>query len=282
VAGFEAFAYDFYESEGYPNLGMSDFGHGIYARDADSNRFHDTESPTHGTHDVLMPNLLAANIESNAPAIMLNIYSQESSFGAIDKVIDCAVLAMSKNLSTSTCYEISDIMWLVQDDAEFRPAGTIYYPLLPEQEDSASGVTGICYVLFNWDTIFKNSIPGYIEGLEVVLIHGEDEIYTYEFEPHGAIFHGFGQENADGRLYSHGKKVDISIMNEFEWPYTVILVPTLEYERQYRTNSRVYASVFSVGIVMITSALFFLYDYFITRGAREKELVINTRRLFVR
>ena len=284
VSGYESFANNFYESQGYPHLGVSDFGKGIFGRDADFNRFHDTESPTHGTHNILFPNFLAANIQHNSPSTMLNIYSQNASFAGIDRALDCAASAITGgNMSLlSTCYDISNVMWLIQDDAVFRPAATIYYPLLPEREDSQSEVTGIGYVLFNWDALFSDSIPRYIKGLEIVLSHCDEEVYTYALETDDAIFKGSGQEHTDGNMASRGKKVDVSIMEEFNWPYTITLVPSREYDGQYRSKSPFYASMFSVIIVMITSGLFFFYDHLITRGAREKELVINTRRLFVR
>ena len=282
VSAFEEYAYDFYESEGYPDLGISDFGKGIYANDEDGNRYHDNEAPIHGSHNILLPNFVAANIENNSKAIMLNIYSQESTYNGVDRSLNCSLESIPANNSACRCYSISDVMWLIQDGGLFRPAAAIYYPLLPENEDHNSEVTGIGYVLFNWDALLSNSIPRYINGLEVVLQHGGGEMYTYKLEDEVASFKGVGKQFTDSRLSSRGKKLDVTILDEFEWPYVLMLVPTHEYDMQYRTNGPIFACLFSVFIVMLTSGLFFLYDHMITRGAREKELVINTRRLFVR
>lgn len=261
---------------------MSSLGKGIFSRHDNDTVLHNNSkfNRTAGTHNILAPNFMTANLNLNSPAIMLDIYSQTTNFGAIDMTLECVSSVIANNSSDfTTCFRVSDIMWLIQDQT-FRPAGANYYPIWPEGEQSPLSVTGIAYTLFHWDTLFSRSIPKYIKGLEIVLKHKDKGVYTFKLDGREAIYKGFGPEFTDDNCESRGDVIEIVSM--YNWPYTIILVPTGEYDQQFKTKGPIYASVFSVCIVMLTSALFFLYDRLITRGAREKELVINTRRLFVR
>ena len=115
--GFEAFAYEFYSSQGYPKLGMSNFSgsdkleKGIYGLTTNGQRYQ-------RFNDFMTPIILLGNLPNNYPAAMLDTYSVPSEKVAIDSIIAC-VRNKSVGCATST-----GIFHLVQDMV-FRPAAVL-------------------------------------------------------------------------------------------------------------------------------------------------------------
>jgi hypothetical protein len=164
VDEFEAFAYSFYESEGYPGLGQSHGFKGISAVNATTGlAFHDTAGFQHGGHKILMPVLQAAPIESNRQAIMFNLYSQQIRVNAIDFMLDC----YKEKQNEEECTSITDTINLVQDGV-FRPAVLILQPFAPRFNVSGNA-SGLVYSAYNWDTLLTNSLPSYVTGIDIVL-----------------------------------------------------------------------------------------------------------------
>ena len=72
--GFEAFAYELFEIDGYPqNTGISSFGKGIYGTYENDSRFADDGHTTFSEYELLVPLVHIANIESNWKAVMYNV-----------------------------------------------------------------------------------------------------------------------------------------------------------------------------------------------------------------
>lgn len=177
VSSFEAFAYDFYESEGYGHLGISPFGKGIFALNATTRaRYHDTQGIHTGKRQVLIPVLQSGEIDkqNNQGAIMYNIYSEPVRSITIDGMIDCVEAGNSIN----DCAYVTDNIVLVQDILLNRPAVLILHPVTPRFNKTT--LTGYVVAVTNWETVFMHALPNYILGVDVVL-SGGTKTYTFRY-----------------------------------------------------------------------------------------------------
>jgi hypothetical protein len=134
LSEFEAYAYEFFEEDGYDYLGVSGFGKGVYSVNYTINmstrkavgRYHDVHGNGGSTISYLAPVIQIGNLEDNIAAVMFNIYSQRKRINAIDFMINCFEVTKSSD----NCTSISDIIHLVQDGNVFRPAVLIIHPLV--------------------------------------------------------------------------------------------------------------------------------------------------------
>jgi hypothetical protein len=175
VDGFEAFAYDFFDREGYPGIGINSFGKGIWAfNETTKTKYHSTEAYAGGQYDILLPILEVGNLAANRPVVMYNGYSEEKRVQNVDHMLNCFY---ARNRTAAQCATITDVLFLVQDPT-FNPAVLVMYPVTPLQNSSA--LTGVVQTVFNWDTVFSNALPGYVSGLDVVLSGGQDK-HTFRY-----------------------------------------------------------------------------------------------------
>ncbi|KAJ1391153.1 hypothetical protein B484DRAFT_473445, partial [Ochromonadaceae sp. CCMP2298] len=157
VSEFEAFAYDFFESNGYPDLGITEDIRGISSvnySSEDLHRFHDTEGYQEGGAKVLTPVLQIGNLDTNKPAVMFNLYSQAARVFAIDHMIDCFAAGGTE------CTSITDIVHLVQGPV-LRPAVLILHPVTPYHDKG--NLTGLTYIVQKWDTVFEGVLPDIVK-----------------------------------------------------------------------------------------------------------------------
>ncbi|CAE7274942.1 tcsA [Symbiodinium microadriaticum] len=273
VASFEAYAYDFFGREGYSHLGIRpEFGRGVYSM-RNNVAFHDVNGSHLGRNRILTPVVQIGNLATNTPAVMFNLYSEQKRINAIDDMIDCFHASTHRR----DCSAITDIVHLVQDP-EFRPAVLVVHPLAPRY--APQSLKGLVYTVHNWDTIISYALPSYVSGLDVVLSVTGGLDYTYRINEGRAIFLGVGDKH--DKKYS-GDKVKV-IIPYFQGSvdYTLKLYPTDHYVAKFKTDLPLYACILSVAVIVLTSLIFVVYDFFVNRQKYERELIINTKRLFVR
>jgi signal transduction histidine kinase len=136
----------------------------------------------------------------------------------------------------------------------------------------------------NWDTILSTSLPGYVFGL-IAVLHADGTDYTFRITEGKARYIGQGDPHdvCPDLHDTSGTPRHFSFDNfEGSTLYSVSVYPTDEFSAQFHTMGPIYAGVGAGCIIIITSLIFLLYDYFMNRNAIEKELINNTKRLFVR
>ncbi|KAJ1423523.1 hypothetical protein B484DRAFT_451857, partial [Ochromonadaceae sp. CCMP2298] len=272
VSEFEAYAYDFFESNDYPNIGYTGGVKGISSVNSSTgNRFHDTEGYQEGGHKVLTPVVQIADLDNNSPAVMFNLYSQQVRVSAIDYMIDCFAEGGKE------CTSITDIVHLVQDPV-FRPAVLIIHPITPYH--SKGTLTGLTSIVQNWDTMFERVLPDIVKGIHIVLSGGQDE-HTFELGDGKASYVG-----ADTNHNKYSSKKRSFTLQDFGGSvvYSITIYPTKTFTEQFHTNYPYYIMAVCVLVILFTSSIFLLYDHLMARSATERELVaeIETKRLFVR
>jgi signal transduction histidine kinase len=133
----------------------------------------------------------------------------------------------------------------------------------------------------SWDTFISQILPDYVSGVDCVLSSGNSKFYTYRIADCQATFVGEGDLH-DPSFHAHEKTFSVTNLLQSDVAYSISVYPTNEFFNQFHTNTPVYASLISVAVVVLTSLIFFLYDWRISRDAREKDIIMNTKRLFVR
>jgi hypothetical protein len=64
--------------------------------------------------------------------------------------------------------------------------------------------------------------------------------------------------------------------------YTLTLYPTDEFFEVYSTSNPVVATVGSVCIIVFTSLLFLIYDFFVRQESHHKLVILEAKRQFIR
>ena len=70
--------------------------------------------------------------------------------------------------------------------------------------------------------------------------------------------------------------------DEFSAVYTMLVFPTEEFFNVYSTNNPMIATVGAILIIIFTSCLFILYDYFVRREFQSKQDLLKAKRHFMR
>lgn len=275
VKPFEDFAYDFFEKEGHGEnssqpFGISSFGKGIKARNENGDLFHMNESYTEGKHRILVPVLLTGKLDLNINSIMFNIYSETSRVRAVDGMIDC-VESSSSEEQAADCGSITDVIRLVQDDfSAVRPAALINYPIYPS--NNRTELVGTAASIFNWDVVLE----GHVLGGVIVVLKSTYSTFTYRITTNGVDM--IGEGDLHDRRYTDLERVYTLTDLHYSTKYELCVYP----EAEFASDLPVFGSFVSVFVIVLTSLVVFIYDQYVSRDAREMELIGETKRLFVR
>jgi hypothetical protein len=143
---FEAYAYELFAKEGYPNTtGVSDFGKGIFSFGTgelgnetwEDGRFHITSGWTYhnSSRDILVP-FLQSDYGPH-PALMLNVHFEHRRAAVIDAIMTCSE---DRDLSGDyrECGGITDLIWspTIAEDVEAGPAGLFIIPIYPRLDNT--------------------------------------------------------------------------------------------------------------------------------------------------
>jgi signal transduction histidine kinase len=115
----------------------------------------------------------------------------------------------------------------------------------------------------------------------------ETHVYTY------TVVNGEASVRGEGDLhdphYTHYRKTTsltttagLALFTNSSATYTLTLYPNEEHFQVYSTNNPFVATVGAVCIIVFTSLLFFLYDFFVRQEFNEKRSVLEAKRQFVR
>lgn len=97
------------------------------------------------------------------------------------------------------------------------------------------------------------------------------------------IFRGTGDlhdSNFDSYAVSSALGEDTTAAMSTE--FTITIYPTEEYFESYTTRNPIVASIGAVCVMLLTSVLFFGYDYFVQKEFQAREIVLQAKRKFMR
>lgn len=278
IGGFESFAYDYFDQQGYGvdgphyTLGMSSgLGKGIFARNS-SGLYKSVDYYPYGENEILAPVFLASNLEVNRNAVMFNVYSETLRVRAIDNLLRC----VHESGSHIDCAAITGIIDLIQMDG-YSPAALVFSPITPYHNEST--VVALVVAVFNWENMLndkKSSLSNV-----VVILNYLDVSYTFCIMSGIATLLGRGDLH-DQAFNEYREEFKVDSFPATDESYVIQVYPTAAYTDSNRSDAPVYGSVLVVSLIVFTSAFVYLYDRVINKITRERQIVLETKRMFVR
>jgi hypothetical protein len=288
--GFEAFAYDLFEREGFPpGTGISSFGKGIFALYEDGTRHPDDGRTNFSDYDLFIPVFQPADIARNWQGVMYNMHSEINRANAIDAVIDCATTnkeMQREGLSiVQGCAAVTDIIQLVSED-ELSPASIIFTPIFPVNDNTT--LAGINSIIFTWATILGSAATNRGK-LDCVVETCVDGVIVsrglYELQS-GIATYINNDPDTDDRYDLHGlmatRQLSFGPELATSATYKLHFHTTDDFYNQHYTQVPILGSVVCVTIIIIICSLFFVYDKLVKRESVENKMLLDSKRLFVR
>jgi hypothetical protein len=271
---FEEFAMNYLKSDGgYPNqTGWSNFGFGIF--DSNENFTH-TQSPNHtdpttSAHDILLPVLYSSPM--TAGYILANTYTGPVFKPSIDKVFDCLDHSAGNN-----CSVITDFI-----PEQLSKVSSIATPIFPANDPGA--VVGFAGASFSWETFLSSSRAHDFQFQCSIKSNTSPTVRTY------TIKNGVAHESSGINHYSsstdnfwHQSK------NSFILDPDGIVSSDTKYTVTYYSSNDAPSKIFAViacvsciGITLLISIIFTGFNALMEREERETNLLLNSKRTFVR
>lgn len=228
--------------------------------------------------------------------LMYNIHHSST---AVDSIIECSKKFQeagptNSNNETSHSHSHSPNCTVVTG---FKLTATndlvalIYYPIYPENDPST--LVGVMGLSVNFKDVLVNVVPKYFDGVSAVLSthtskstldHStvEYDTVTYEIKNGIPVFVGEGDHH-DPSFEGHGKSV---VLNDQDTDVADAVIYTLTFYPstldQFTTNLPLAVSLGFVLVVLISTALFLLYDFLMRRHSNEQKIILDLKRRFVR
>jgi signal transduction histidine kinase/CheY-like chemotaxis protein len=277
---FEAHTQQVYRDQGRPEDAgaLADFGFGIWKNDLDTGkRVHDISGETTwgGDRRILAP--LMMHNQPGAGSLMYNVYSEADRGIQLDAMFDC--VRDHQDPSTSPpCAAITDMLELKLKPG---PAGLLFQPIFPVNDPNE--FVGFATTSIHWQDVLENIVPDYVDGL-VCVVSTKTASYTYE------IRSGVPQLVGPGDLHNgfdkYGQSVVLNDFIETETEtsavYTLTIYPTKELLDTFSTNSPWAVSLGFLGVILICTCLFFVYDYLVQAEATKRKEILDMKRRYVR
>lgn len=282
AADFEAFAAGVYEEQNYPNeTGVGDFGFGIWRSSEDPSvqgKFHDLSGNTTwgGRNSLLLPIFQHTNV--TAKALMYDLYSVSQPGRQIDDVLDCTKDANATALSLK-CAILTGFTTLKSRPG---PGAVFYEPVYPMNDRKT--LVGFTTTSFTWEEILNDSVPDYIQGFYCV-VSTESESYTFIMEEgvprllgkgdlHDTSYDKYATSETIGGGFSQAVTSAV---------YNVTFYPSKQLFESSTSNPRAWAIAMGfVAVIIVSTALFFLYDILMRNEARQQKVILEVKRRFVR
>lgn len=272
-----------YVSQVYIDAGLTFFGawtypnstvRGVSALDENGTIIHGTSAPSYSEFGYLAPVYQLSGVTTSAGAAGAILYNLASEYYRVEAIEDALRCYQNKS-ENSGCGRITDVIFPELSTTIVAPVALIMYPIEIENE-----IPAIAFSSHLWGNVIEYSVPSYVDGLDIV-IRSSDTIFTYTFEEGsaGQAKHG-DQHDSD---YDYTKYFFVAdIVGPAGLYYTVSIYASSSFFNDFRDNRAIYASIIGVAISVITSFLFFVYDFFLSRSARENAVILATKRAFVR
>ena len=153
IESFERFAYNLFDSNGYPEMGISRIGKGMYAFGANGSVTHANTSRYYGgVHHIFTPVLYVGNLPASENEVMYDIYSSSKCSIAIDGLFNCVQNEHIDMNSYSTCSAVSNTV-VTSSNGPPRPTFYTFSPIFPAR--NLSNLVGMSVSIVYWDQIFS-------------------------------------------------------------------------------------------------------------------------------
>lgn len=292
---FEKFALNYYKSDGgYPNnTGISKFGSGIYKFDSNFNRIQTSNHSNIGSYDIFLPVLQVSNIQFGSTSILFDAHSDIAISSTTEGVLDCVNKMIQIN-GLNLSYKADRI--LIQKKCssitDFIPSfglksSVIGTPIFPINDTNSNIVVGFSGSLFSWSSILS-STSRFDSNYECVIKSSTSSVQLiYEVNNGIVTDHNF-QKDSKKTYDSFNNRLKKSyilnndINNNLSLNQTIY---TITYYSTQETPSKYLAILVCcccIGVTIIISFIFLFFNNLMNREAIEANVLLDSKRIFVR
>ena len=208
----------------------------------------------------------------------------------LDEILDCVAASANLTSAQTSCAFFSNIVPLpVPTPVDPMPETTnlqayIFQPILLHDANATNGVklVGIMAGAVNWKTLLSKAVPSYVDGLDCV-VRTDAQSFTYAMEDGEPVFKGVSDLH-DSDYSRYAKTVDLlqdSPISAFT-SYKLTFYPRKSFFDVYQTDAPLITTIGAICIILFCSCVFAMYDTAISRESSRKEVVLDTKRRFVR
>lgn len=212
-------------------------------------------------------------LPSNLSVVNMDLHSHPLLGPVIDDTIQARDRMMSGVIDMGFLYQY--VFKNYTNDG--KPRSFVVKPVFKDfYNDSAVG--GLMFVTLQWSAFFEKNLPQATDGLLVNINDTCGSDFTYLINGSQAVF--LGQGDLHNPKYNNLKQTsifisDIQVVNSSSplCAYAITTYPTESFELQYRTLEPVLYAIAVVLVFLLTSMIFFFYDWTV---ARRQHTVLST------
>ena len=269
LEGYEKFAIDTYAEQGYSNWGNMNVGPYVYSKTEANVAFRMTTPCEMGNNSIFAPVLYGGNLTLNHGIEMYDMYSEVRKAHAIDDAITCMETVGHESCSVLSKTRIS------------RNGVPITFSVTPvTSPNNLTAVVGVVVSPIHWAALLTAFDGLSSDGLTFVL-ESSGDFYTHSIIDGSIVYEG----PEDSHEHKFNDRVRSFVFYEGQYSdvkYTFFIYPNSSFGRDGKEITSLIACLISVLVLVISALVVLGYDYVVNRQAREREIVSNTKRLFVR
>lgn len=214
------------------------------------------------THPTLFfPVWQIAPIASNAAAVMFDLHA---AYGTRQETIDQIVTTLEPSFT--------DVLQLVQDGVTYNPS-TIFYAPIFLNGSASTPLVGIFGGPFSWSTLLNQSLPSYLQTLDIVISTATTVFTIAISQGNAVIVGGKPGDFHDSNFNNYKTNINSFQLDSFvaASSYKITVYPTQAFYNTYVTATPGIACAVVVIVIVITALLIGIQAYLTSQ--RERELV---------
>ena len=270
----------------------SHFGKGVWVQDSSidtiDNRYHDTTGVSiHGSpYDLIAPKFQHASGDKSG-YIMMNVHGFNTQAGALDGTINCTKFERLDDPGKN-CQALSGMNVPMVQPTAFAEMGTFSFistPIFPKNDPDT--LVGFIFGAVWWVEVMEEVFPTEAEGIDCVMkgkFEDSESVYSYTIKEGSGVFVGEGDRH-DPNFDEYRMEqvlIDPDSISGYSAVYTLSCYPNEHFAEVYTTENPMFTAIGAVLIIIITSAIFVLYDRCVSKEFNSKKELLEAKRQFVR
>jgi len=208
----------------------------------------------------------------------------------VDAIYDCVANSANYTEARTSCSFFSNIVPLpvpspmnpfpITENVQAFIFQPIILPVGPDKTQAK--LVGFLSGAMNWVTLLSDTVPAYVNGLDCV-VTTDSASFTYAMVDGVPVFQGMGDTH-DAKYSKYAQSVNLlkgSPISSFA-SYQVTFYPRRSFFAVYETDSPLVTTVGAICIILFCCFLFAWYDIAMSRESTRKEVILDTKRRFVR
>ena len=284
-SSFENYTKHLYEHDpGYPSGTGSN---GIFAYDSNGHKIYSNISFGFSKYDILTPIAQMSDPNETYVNILYNAHSDPMYAKTIDNMIDC-VTKLTSDMTWNQASRINNMNILrtqCSSITDFIPSGnkhtsSIGTPIIPYSDPTLVGFSG---AIFSWESMILSTITPQSSFKCVIESSTSSDKLVFH------VRKGDVQQKYPNPRTKLTKKFDKMLTKKYilnqEGEFVDGPQYTITYHSHYKSQSSfpaIIACACCIGVTIIISLIFELFNILISQEANETNILLNSKRIFVR